>query len=219
MTAILTTENLTYQVQDHLILDQINLSFAKGHYVTIQGQSGSGKSTILRLLANLISPTAGQIRFNQQLITELDPIQYRRQVSYCFQQPVLFGTTVEDNLRFPFIVRNEPYDQKRVVAALAAFNLSSDTLTQKKEALSGGERQRVALIRNVIFHPQILLLDEVTTGLDETNQQLILQWLQRLNQSYGITMIAVTHDATELAQAKTLVKIEHGQVTEVRTHA
>ena len=92
---------------------------------------------------------------------------YRRASSYCFQQPTLFGETVADNLAFPYQIRKQVMDTKRVVTALNNVGLSERTLHQPIIELSGGERQRVALIRNILFLPKVLLLDEVTAGLDE----------------------------------------------------
>ncbi len=92
------------------------------------------------------------------------PIEtYRQKVSYCFQQPTLFGETVYDNLLFPFTVRQEAFNQEKVVALLQQVKLPAAYLEKKIAELSGGERQRVALLRNIIFVPDVLLLDEVTT--------------------------------------------------------
>ena len=86
-------------------------------------------------------------------LQRLNPIDYRKEVSYCFQQPVLFGQTVADNLAFPFIIRQFPFDQHRALAALAAVDLPPRFLEQAISELSGGEKQRVALVRNLLFDP------------------------------------------------------------------
>src|SRR5699024_1333948 len=121
-------------------------------------------------------PTRRSSDLDGQPIESYDPIMYRRQVSYCFQQPTLFGETVADNLAFPYQIRKQVMDTQRVVTALNNVGLSERTLHQPIIELSGGERQRVALIRNILFLPKMLLSDEVTAGLDENNKQIVHAW-------------------------------------------
>ncbi|MCO4512671.1 YbbL ABC transporter ATP-binding protein [Streptococcus infantarius subsp. infantarius] len=160
----------------------------------------------------MISKTSGTLIFDGQPIESYDPIMYRRQVSYCFQQPTLFGETVADNLAFPYQIRKQVMDTKRVVTALNNVGLSERTLHQPIIELSGGERQRVALIRNILFLPKVLLLDEVTAGLDENNKQIVHAWLRQLNEQDHVTTIMITHDATEIAAADQLVKVIAGRL-------
>ncbi len=188
------------------ILHDFSLSIEQGDWLTVVGPSGSGKSTFLQLIANLRSPNSGQILFEKQDIATIPANCYRRQVSYCFQQPVLFGTTVQDNLAFPFRIRKQSFDQGRVTKALRDFNLESSFLQKKITALSGGERQRVALARNLLFKPQVLLLDEVTTGLDLANEQVVLACIKKVHQA-GTTIVAVTHNQQEIKAASHLFKL------------
>ena len=124
----------------------------------------------------------------------------------------LFGETVADNLAFPYQIRKQVMDTKRVVTALNNVGLSERTLHQPIIELSGGERQRVALIRNILFLPKVLLLDEVTAGLDENNKQIVHAWLRQLNEQDHVTTIMITHDATEIAAADQLVKVIAGRL-------
>ena len=156
------------------------------------------------------------VAIDGQPIESYDPIMYRRQVSYCFQQPTLFGETVADNLAFPYQIRKQVMDTQRVVTALNNVGLSERTLHQPIIELSGGERQRVALIRNILFLPKVLLLDEVTAGLDENNKQIVHSWLRQLNEQDHVTTIMITHDATEIAAADQLAKVIAGRL-EVHT--
>ncbi|MBF0845979.1 ATP-binding cassette domain-containing protein, partial [Streptococcus danieliae] len=125
------------------------------------------------LLAGLQSPTNGRILFENKNIENLDMEDYRKEVSYFFQQAVLFGDTVKDNLEFPFIVRGLDFDKSKAVIALRSVNLSEEYLNHKIKDLSGGEKQRVALVRNMIFEPKVLLLDEITAGLDTDTKHLV----------------------------------------------
>src|SRR5699024_7909973 len=106
--------------------------------------------------------------------------------------PTLFGETVADNLAFPYQIRKQVMDTQRVVTALNNVGLSERTLHQPIIELSGGERQRVALIRNILFLPKVLLLDEVTAGLDENNKQIVHAWLRQLNEQDHVTTIMIT---------------------------
>lgn len=157
-TPIFELKSVGLSDKDKSILTDINFSVSEGERLTLVGPSGSGKSSILKLLAGLTSATQGQILFRGKEIEKLDMPTYRREVSYCFQQPVLFGNTVEDNLRFPFTVRQLEFDKSKAITALKNVNLGEDFLTQGITELSGGEKQRVALIRNLLFEPQVFAI-------------------------------------------------------------
>lgn len=212
MNSLISLEKVNYKISDQHILHDIDWQIPAGAHITLKGPSGGGKSTLLRIIASMISKTSGTLIFDGQPIESYDPIMYRRQVSYCFQQPTLFGETVADNLAFPYQIRKQVMDTQRVVTALNNVGLSERTLHQPIIELSGGERQRVALIRNILFLPKVLLLDEVTAGLDENNKQIVHAWLRQLNEQDHVTTIMITHDATEIAAADQLVKVIAGRL-------
>lgn len=212
MNSLISLEKVNYQIADQHILHDVDWQIPAGVHITLTGPSGGGKSTLLRIIAAMISKTSGTLIFDGQLIESYDPIMYRRQVSYCFQQPTLFGETVADNLAFPYQIRKQVMDTQRVVTALNNLGLSERTLHQPIIELSGGERQRVALIRNILFLPKVLLLDEVTAGLDENNKQIVHAWLRQLNEQDHVTTIMITHDATEIAAADQLAKVIAGRL-------
>ncbi|KST77723.1 ATP-binding cassette domain-containing protein [Lactococcus lactis] len=216
MNSLISLEKVNYQIADQHILHDVDWQIPAGTHITLTGPSGGGKSTLLRIIAAMISKTSGTLIFDGQPIESYDPIMYRRQVSYCFQQPTLFGETVADNLAFPYQIRKQVMDTQRVVTALNNVGLSERTLHQPIIELSGGERQRVALIRNILFLPKVLLLDEVTAGLDENNKQIVHSWLRQLNEQDHVTTIMITHDATEIAAADQLAKVIAGRL-EVHT--
>ena len=208
---IFELDNLGLVSPEKIILEEISLSVEAGAHLTITGPSGSGKSSLLKLLAALVSPSSGRIVYQGRDLEDLDPVTYRREVSYCFQQPVLFGQTVRDNMAFPFEIRHLPFDQERVLTALARLNLGPEFLEKPIKELSGGEKQRVALVRNLLFEPKVLLLDEVSSGLDEKTKTLLRTFLTDLHQA-GVTLIEVTHDKREIETAGRLLTIVEGRL-------
>ena len=208
---IFELDNLSLVSPEKIILEEISLSVEAGEHLTVTGPSGSGKSSLLKLLAALVSPSSGRIVYQGRDLEDLDPVTYRREVSYCFQQPVLFGQTVRDNMAFPFEIRHLPFDQERVLAALARLNLGPEFLEKPIKELSGGEKQRVALVRNLLFEPKVLLLDEVSSGLDEKTKTLLRTFLTDLHQA-GVTLIEVTHDHREIEAAGRLLTIVEGRL-------
>jgi putative ABC transport system ATP-binding protein len=195
------------------ILQNISFEVEEGAFLTLIGPSGAGKSTILKLIANLINPTSGKIFFREKDIMKIDPLTYRRSVSYCFQQPSLFGEKVADNLSFPYEIRKQAVDRERLLQLLHEVNLEADYLDKDITSLSGGEKQRIALIRNLIFLPKVLLLDEVTTGLDEDNKEIVHQLIERVHQQ-GVTIIQVTHDQSEIDYSSNIIRIKKGGILE-----
>jgi putative ABC transport system ATP-binding protein len=214
LVELLATDALSFQVGEQKILHELSIAFETGSRTTITGPSGGGKSTFLKLLAALLTPSSGNIYFENQDIAELAPEHYRMQVSYCFQQPTLFGQTVRDNFLFPYEIRKQDFDEAHALALLEEVKLPDHYLDKKITELSGGEKQRIALIRNVLFLPKILLLDEVTAGLDEESKKIVNCWLLELNQKQQVTLIRVTHDSSEIAQATRVKKIVAGRLEE-----
>lgn len=210
--AILELKNLFFESQSKIILDNINYSVDEGEFLSIMGPSGSGKSTLLKIISSIISKTSGDILYKNKAIEEYNPSDYRKEVSYCFQSPVLFGQTVEDNLSFPYDIRNERFDSKKAIQFLEEVGLPEEYLLKPINTLSGGEKQRVAVIRNVLFQPKILLLDEITSALDQTNREIIWNWLRGLKMKSSMTVLMVSHNEQELELADKNIKIIEGKL-------
>lgn len=210
---ILELKNISYQKNTETILQDINLTVPENTSLTISGPSGGGKSTLLKLIASLLTPTTGTILFAGEKQQDYPITEYRQRVSYCFQQPVLIGNTVYDNLVFPFQVRNQVPDKERMLQSLKQVALPNHYLDKKIIELSGGEKQRVALLRNIIFLPDILLLDEVTTGLDEVNRNIVRELIASIYQK-NVSILSVTHNAAEIKQAKNILWMKGGHITD-----
>ena len=212
--AIIQTENLSFEADGQEILKDINLQVNEGDFITIMGASGSGKSTLLKLIGLQINLSSGSIYFKGKNIQDYNPMDYRKKVSYFFQSAVLFGKTVRDNLAFPSEIRDEEFDEKQAIEHLKEVQLSADYIDKKVNDLSGGEKQRVALIRNMLYPPKVLLMDEVTSSLDQENRENILAYVQRLNQKNNTTILWVTHNQDEIDASDRLIHIVDGKLEE-----
>lgn len=209
---ILEIKDLFYKVKDKEILKNINLEIEAGQYITFIGPSGSGKSTLMRIIASMITATSGEIIFDGESLSSYDPTTYRQRVSYAFQQPTLFGKTVKDNLEFPFLVRGEEFDSKKTISALEMVNLDESYIDKSVNDISGGEKQRIALLRNLLFRPEILITDEVTTGLDTENKEIVHKMLTRFNEEENMTILRVTHDESEIENSAKKITIKDGEI-------
>lgn len=210
--SFLKLNNISFVKEDKQILKNIKLEIEKGDFLSIVGPSGSGKSTLLKLCCDLISPTEGNITFMDKDIAAYNPVELRKKINYCFQTPYLFGETVMDNLSFPYIVRKDHPDLKRINELLAYFNIPSDFINKSIKNLSGGEKQRIALIRSMIYPPDILLLDEVTASLDADNTNLVEEIIHSINKK-GTTILWITHNLEQSRRhSNKLLSIDHGEI-------
>ncbi|MCG7338096.1 ATP-binding cassette domain-containing protein [Staphylococcus sp. ACRSN] len=189
---MLEIKNVSYEVDNRMILKDINLSINKGDTVAIIGPSGSGKSTLFRLLSNLISPTKGSIYYNNKEYESLNPEELRMKVSYLLQQSDLFDSTIEDNLAFPSQIREKSFDKKKAKCLLKTVGLDHYRLDSKVQRLSGGERQRITIARQLMYTPEILLLDEATSALDTQNRNKVEELIFNLANK-GVAILWITH--------------------------
>lgn len=210
---LLSIRGLSYEVKGQKILEDISYDIYEGDFISIGGPSGSGKSSLLKIIATIISKTDGEILYKELPLEQYEPTQYRKEVSYCFQAPVLFGKTVKDNLSFPYEIRQMDFDKEKAVTLLSTLGLSESDLEKEVKFLSGGEKQRVALIRNMLFEPKVLLLDEVTSALDEANRTIIWNWLRTLKKNGTFTILMVTHNDEEASLADKNIQIVDGKIS------
>ncbi|MGC0876030.1 iron ABC transporter ATP-binding protein FetA [Pantoea agglomerans] len=208
VSPLLDVQDVAFSVGDRQLLKPVSLQLYQGDCVLLTGPSGSGKSTFLKILASLITPTSGQLFFRNSEITTLKAEDYRQQVSYCFQTPQLFGQTVYDNLALPWQIRRQKPQRDKLVAALESVNLSPDMLNKSVEQLSGGEKQRVGLLRNLQFMPEVLLLDEVTSALDEENRLSVLSLINRISAEEKVAVVRISHDVNDIQQAEQVLRLE-----------
>lgn len=216
MNPILELKSVSFEVDGRKILKNISFDIKKGEFITLTGPSGSGKSTLLKIIGHLINPTSGNIIYENKNITEYNPTDYRKNVSYFFQNAVLFDETVYDNLAFPARIREEDFDKNHAIEGLKTVQLPENYLDKSIHELSGGERQRIALVRNLMYSPNVLLMDEVTSSLDKENKEIILGFIKRLNQEQNITILWITHDTEEINESNRLIQLKDGKMEDVK---
>lgn len=216
MTTIIKVDNLSIANERQAIIKQLSFEIQQGEFVSITGQSGSGKSTVLKFLAQLNDPTlkvSGSYQLLGKDVNDYSPIELRQIVSYFYQTPSLFGDTVRDNLAFPYEIRHEEFDEQRAIEMLNNVDLPQSFLDKNIKSLSGGERQRVALIRNLMYPSKVLLLDEISSALDFNTRQIIWSWLEKYRQEHGATILMVSHldEEHEMTDRKIeIVKLAEG---------
>lgn len=204
---------------DIVALDDINLIFAEGELVILKGVSGSGKSTILSLIAGLLKPTKGDVLVDKKHISKLPDhfcSQYRRDnIGFIFQKYNLIPTlSVEDNILLPLVPLN--LDEKELNTKLESVMKRFSILHKKgvvAKSLSGGEQQRTAIARANVNNPKIILADEPTANLDEKLSLEFIKILKELK-SLNKTIIIATHDPLffDLDFVDRIVEIHNGKL-------
>jgi len=195
------------------ILDIDELDILEQRITCIVGESGSGKTTLLRLLNHLISCDKGEILFQNTPLSQWDPVELRRNVMMLSQTPAIFEGTVRDNLLIGFKFREKPpVKDDQLIDALKIVRLDKDLILDAS-SLSGGEKQRLAMARVLLLEPQVFLLDEPSSALDEETTQFVMEQLVQHVIRLKKTMIMVTHSkAVVKAFAEHVVEIKKGKV-------
>ncbi len=211
--------NKTYHVGDVDVhaLRGVNLSVARGEFVSVVGPSGSGKSTLFHILGGLTPPTSGSITIDGQdllRMTDAERTNLRKKtVGFVFQKYNLLPTlTAEENIEIARdIAGNKAAIDPQFLDVLRMLGIEA-RLHHKPRALSGGEQQRVAIARAIVNHPSILLADEPTGNLDSENSHAVLTLLRDLNDRVGQTILMITHDPEAAAYGHRLVHMKDGRI-------
>lgn len=192
-SVVLYTEHLCRRVEHQMIVDDVSFEVRRGELLGIVGPSGSGKSSLLRLLNRLDEPTSGTVYFEGQDYRELPPRTLRRSVGMVTQRPFLFPGNVAANLRFGPKQRSEILSDQDVARLLERVGLPSFG-DREVSNLSGGEQQRISLARALANRPEVLLLDEPTSALDEAAKAGVEELIRGLVTDAALTCVQVTHD-------------------------
>ena len=219
---ILKVENLTktYGSGENLVhaVDDVSFSVEKGEFVAIVGASGSGKSTLLHLIGGVDRPTSGKIFVDGNDISKMNDdklaVFRRRQVGIVYQFynliPIL---TVEENITLPCDLDGRGVDRERLEMILDSFGLRARRKHLPNQ-LSSGQQQRTSIARALINNPSLVLADEPTGNLDSKSSEEVMSMLKMCNQSYGQTVIMITHNLDIAKQADRIITISDGKIVE-----
>ncbi|XP_023032967.1 ATP-dependent translocase ABCB1 [Drosophila willistoni] len=204
------------------ILNRLNLKIHRGETVALVGPSGCGKSTCIQLLQRFYDPDGGELLFNGKNLKDLNINWLRDRIGVVGQEPVLFGQSIYENIRYG----REDATEEEIHAAAAAANAAIfikklpkgyDTLVGERGAqLSGGQKQRIAIARALVRDPEILLLDEATSALDTASEAKVQAALEKA--SAGRTTVIVAHRLSTVRRADKIIVINKGAVVESGTH-
>lgn len=198
----------------------VSLEIRRGEWLAIIGHNGSGKSTLAKVMNGLIEANTGSVVVNGKTLTEETVFDARRTVGMVFQNPdnQFVGTTVEDDIAFGLENIGLPREEmlERVTKVLEMVKMS-EFRTKEPARLSGGQKQRVAIAGVTALEPEVIILDEATSMLDPKGRLEVISTIQKLHKEKKITVISITHDLDEAAQADRVVLMEQGQIQQIGT--
>ncbi len=195
------------------ILDIQHLSIRENRITCIVGESGSGKTTLLRLLNKLISCDSGEIYYKEQELASINSIDLRRKIVMLPQQPAIFPGNIRDNLLIGLKFAEQPVVQDTELQHTLKMVHLKNKLDDPSDTLSGGEKQRLALGRIILMKPEVFLLDEPSSALDDETERMIIEQLVAHTKENQNSLIMVTH-SRNIAQtyADDIIEIHNGKV-------
>lgn len=201
-------------------LDDVSLQIPQGQWMSIVGPSGSGKTTLMNIVGCMDTPSRGRVVLDGHDISDLTAAQLteirRRTIGLVFQQFHLIGhLTALENIMVAQYYHSMP-DEKEAMEALDRVGLA-DRASHLPRQLSGGEQQRVCVARALINYPKLVLADEPTGNLDETNEGIVLDLFRQLHKE-GTTLMVVTHDALVASQGQREIRLDHGRIVSEAFH-
>ena len=218
---VISIKNIHFNYQDQdtrEALSDVSLDIYEGEWLAIIGHNGSGKSTLAKMMNGLLEASSGEIYIDGQLLTEETVYEARRKVGMVFQNPdnQFVGTTVEDDIAFGLENIGMPRDEmvRKINTSLEMVRMTK--FKEKEPArLSGGQKQRVAIAGIIALAPKVVILDEATSMLDPQGRFEVISTIQQLHKDKGITVISITHDLDEAAQADRVLLMEGGKVNRI----
>lgn len=207
--------------RERVVFSDLSMDFQTGRFFSLMGKSGTGKTTLLNLLCGIDRPDSGRVRFGEVDLGGISEKERtlirRRSVGFIFQHYRLIPfLTVRENIRFLIDLNrmDGPAAKKRVDKLVERVGIG-DLLEMLPEKLSGGEKQRVALVRALAHDPMLILADEPTGNLDESNSEEVMTLLSEVSRESGKTLIVVTHSVDVAQKADHIYKLHKGQLVHV----
>ena len=201
-------ENITLQVHRQILLQETSLQVAAGDKVVLRGESGSGKSSLLKCVVGAIPLSAGRIRMDGLALGADTVAAIRSRVAFIGQEPVLGAETVREAMLLPFGFKahrgNRP-DEERITEVLARLRLPPEILGKPCSRISGGEKQRIAIARALLLGKTIFLADEVTSALDPDSRTSVIHELFRPE----ITLLSVSHDPEWIGAGSRIITLRN----------
>lgn len=223
MEEMVQLNNITFSYSEDAIrpaLKDVSLSINKGEWIAVIGPNGSGKSTLAKTINGLIEADSGEVIIAGTKLTEETVWDVRRKVGMVFQNPdnQFVGSTVQDDVAFGLENIGVPREEmhERVANAVKAVNMF-DFMDKEPARLSGGQKQRVAIAGIIALAPDIIILDEATTMLDPKGRKEVIETIRQLKQERDLTVISITHDIDEAAQANRIFAMQAGQLKRIGT--
>lgn len=223
MKPIIEIDHISFKYQEDQIvsaLRDISFSINQGEWVAIIGHNGSGKSTLAKTINGLILPNSGKVTVGGLELNEANVWDIRKKIGMVFQNPdnQFVGSTVEDDVAFGLENQGVPRDQmvQRVNDALEKVRMS-EFKTKEPARLSGGQKQRVAIAGVVALSPDVIILDEATSMLDPKGRLEVISTIQQLKEEKNLTVISITHDIDEAANATRVLVMKEGQLVQEGT--
>lgn len=208
-------ERLTKTFKDLRAVDDVTFTFAESEVTCLLGPSGCGKTTLMRMIAGLEKPTAGEIYFGDQRVTRLKPS--KRDIGMVFQYPVVYrGISVERNIELPLLsAKLSPDERQRRINTVVEILGLQDSLTKDITQLDNGTRQKVAVARAVARQPRIILFDEPITNVDANAKLQLKRAFKELTRQLRQTIVYVTHDQTEaMTLADRIALMQDGKIVQ-----
>jgi ATP-binding cassette subfamily B protein len=216
--------DFTYPTRpDAPVLRGVSLAVEPGEVVAVVGQSGAGKSTLAHLLTRFYDPTAGTVSLDGRDLRGLDPSWLRGHIGVVSQEPMLFSSSIAENIRYgvPGATDAEVESAARAANAHEFIERFPDgyatKVGERGVQLSGGQKQRVAIARAVLKNPRVLILDEATSALDAESEHVVQEALDRL--LVGRTTLVIAHRLSTVQGADRVVVLDGGRVVQQGTHA
>jgi ATP-binding cassette subfamily B protein len=221
-TAEIGFHDVEMRFGERTALDEINLLIHSGKTIAVVGHTGSGKTTLVNLIARLMDPSSGAVTFGGVDLRRFDPEELRRQIGFVPQETFLFSATLAENIAWG--VPGASIDQIRWAADVAGlttdiegFPNGFDTMIGERGlTLSGGQKQRTAIARAILRNPRILILDDALSSVDTVTEERILSGLASVMRDR--TTILISHRVSTVQNADRIVVLSHGSVVEIGTH-